>query len=294
MKKHVLLSVLATISVAHAKNGDATQVGRTETQVITCGLQFPGATQWEALQSVEVKNSEARLFGQSRNFKYAFSVAGKTGLGKITDLETNNSVVAKGAIEMLSHGGRTAAPTPAAINPLRRGDDDGRDGQKEREGGFDLAINSAQGNIVTLKCENHKQKTTPNSPAMASVTTGALWADAVVQAVPSVANCAEADYVTVPAGTPSFTVTTKGSTYSPRCLKVSKGTKVLIEASPAHPLQGIEAAAGTVANPIFDELGATSNTKTVDFTAPGFFGYYCVAHGSDRGQGMAGSIWVIE
>jgi plastocyanin len=285
-----LIFLLAALNGAQAQTLGTQPRDRRETQTITCGLQFPNATALEAVQSIEVKNSEARLTGESRNYKFTFSVAGKTGLGKITDLETGSSATAKGAIEMLSHGGRSGLQN---MTVLRRGDDDDRDGENEKEGSFDLAINGRQGNLVTLKCESHKQKQMipaflSNPSENTTVRTMALPISAAL------AGCSEKDYIEVPATTVTYTVATKGSTYSPRCLKIHKSTKLIIEATASHPLQGIESAPGTTLNPIYDELGATSNTKNVEFPTAGIFGYYCVAHGNDRGEGMAGSIWVID
>lgn len=291
MKKLLLTVSLMGISVAQAL-ALAESGGDTRTQTITCGLQFPGAAQLESIQSVVVQNGEARLIGQSRNYKYGFSVAGKTGLGKITDLQTGYSVVAKGAIEMLSHGGRGAV---RQVVSLRKGDDDGQDHIGEREGGFDLAINSDSGNLVTLKCENQKSpKKATAQVSSAGVVFQSEVQDVGVLEVPVVARCKETDYVDVPANSPNFMITTKGSSYTPRCLRIHKGTNLKIEASGMHPLQGIESLAGAAANPIYDELGATSNSKTYLFSNLGVFGYYCVAHGNDRGEGMAGAIWVVE
>lgn len=111
------------------------------------------------------------------------------------------------------------------------------------------------------------------------------------QAIPTVANCTESQYVVATATTAQ--VPTRGSSYTPRCLKVKKGTAVTIGASSHHPLQGILMQDGSV-NPIFDEFGGAVSPKTVVFNEVGVFGFYCVAHSDDLGTGMGGAIWVVE
>jgi plastocyanin len=105
------------------------------------------------------------------------------------------------------------------------------------------------------------------------------------------AGCTDADYVTVDR---NIVVTTVGSSYSPKCLKVKVGATVLIAASTIHPVQGKENSANQPVNPIFDDLGAKVSNTNFTFTNGGEFGYYCVAHGTEAGRGMAGSIIVVE
>lgn len=102
------------------------------------------------------------------------------------------------------------------------------------------------------------------------------------------ATCAASDYVVLQG--PAVHIAVSGTTYTPKCSRIKRGTKVTIDAAPQHPLQGIQAAG--IVNPIFDELGGAVAPKTVTFAQPGAFGFYCVAHGDDTGAGMAGSIIV--
>jgi plastocyanin len=109
-----------------------------------------------------------------------------------------------------------------------------------------------------------------------------------------VANCNQQDYVDVIPGNAPFTVVTQGASYSPKCLRVKKGTSLNIQASSRHPLQGIPDSTSDLANPIYDELGGAVTTKTYTFNDVGVFGYYCIAHGNDLGEGMAAAILVVE
>jgi len=103
-----------------------------------------------------------------------------------------------------------------------------------------------------------------------------------------IGGCAPGDFVADPGGAVRIAVNGRG--YTPKCLKVKKGTVAVFEASSEHPLQGV-ATAGVV-NPIFDELGGAVQPKTVTFTQAGTFAYFCVAHGDESGAGMSGAIMV--
>lgn len=81
-----------------------------------------------------------------------------------------------------------------------------------------------------------------------------------------------------------------GSSYSPKCLKVAAGTAVTLPGSGFHPLQG-QADVNGVANPFRADAESEANV-THTLTTPGFYGYYCTAHGQPSGTGMAGAIWV--
>ena len=120
--------------------------------------------------------------------------------------------------------------------------------------------------------------------ALAALATSPAYAFDVV------ARCQQSDYVTVDGNT---RIAFAGSSYTPKCITIKKGTTVTIAASTVHPLQGILAADGS-ANPIFDDLGGAVQNKTVTFDEAGIFGYYCVAHSDDQGNGMAGAIQVVE
>ncbi|MGC4119660.1 MAG: hypothetical protein QM765_34835 [Myxococcales bacterium] len=75
--------------------------------------------------------------------------------------------------------------------------------------------------------------------------------------------------------------------YSPKCLKVAAGQTVTFSGSFSfHPLSQ---ACGP-ADVITDTSSGTS--KSFVFAEPGTYGYYCTAHGSAAGSGMAGSILV--
>lgn len=104
-----------------------------------------------------------------------------------------------------------------------------------------------------------------------------------------IAGCALGDFVT--ATGPVATVAIQGRGYSPRCLKVAKGTKVLIQASSHHPLQGILNSVGAD-NPIYDDLGGAVTDSNFQFNETGVFGFYCLAHSDDQGNGMGGAILV--
>ncbi len=81
-----------------------------------------------------------------------------------------------------------------------------------------------------------------------------------------------------------------GNTYSPKCLKLKAGTTVTFAGSfTPHPLQ---------------QTCAPTDTRTITttrsggeaaflLTDAGDLGYYCIAHGSKAGAGMAGAIQVI-
>jgi plastocyanin len=77
--------------------------------------------------------------------------------------------------------------------------------------------------------------------------------------------------------------TTNSDTYSPRCLRVTAGTTVTIEASGTHPLS--PRSGGSPGNPI----PSTSNNASVAFTTPGFYPFECTVHGDG---GMTGVVWV--
>jgi plastocyanin len=96
------------------------------------------------------------------------------------------------------------------------------------------------------------------------------------------AGCTDAAFVTI-AGQQQ--ITTAGHTYAPKCLRVKVGTAVTIAGSNVHPLQGVGAD-----NPIFSAAGPSTSAKTVTFTKPGVYGFYCENHGDEQGNGMAGAI----
>lgn len=109
-----------------------------------------------------------------------------------------------------------------------------------------------------------------------------------------VAQCQEQDYIDILPGNSIFTIALQGSSYTPKCLRIKKGTSIAIQASSRHPLQGIPDLDSNLVNPIYDELGGAVENRTYTFNDVGVFGYYCLAHGNDAGQGMAGAIYVTE
>jgi plastocyanin len=109
----------------------------------------------------------------------------------------------------------------------------------------------------------------------------------------AVAPCpVEADYTTG-TGTVAFGFLgmPAGFSYDPKCLAIDAGSSVTFSGSfVAHPLYP-SAQRGTRANnPI---RGVSSgDSAVVEFPNPGFFAYFCGAHGAaDDGSAMAGVIW---
>jgi plastocyanin len=91
-------------------------------------------------------------------------------------------------------------------------------------------------------------------------------------AVPNYAECTEQDFVD--SRDAQVTVEFQGSSYTPACLKVKRGTQITIPASAKHPLQAASDFDG-VANPIRSEGGDRSTDFTFTADVLGFFGYYC-------------------
>lgn len=81
-----------------------------------------------------------------------------------------------------------------------------------------------------------------------------------------------------------------GSRYSPSCVRVRFGQAVVFTggAFADHPLRQ---ACGPVRN-VVTANGGTSATLVMN-RAIGVFGFYCSAHGSSGGSGMAGAIEVV-
>lgn len=103
------------------------------------------------------------------------------------------------------------------------------------------------------------------------------------------AGCTEARFVV---GAATNQINTNGANYTPRCLKVKKGSAVTIQASERHPLVGAPAINNAV-NPFeTGTLFKASQTRVMD--SVGSFGFYCEAHGDAEGDGMAGLIVVEE
>jgi len=84
---------------------------------------------------------------------------------------------------------------------------------------------------------------------------------------------------------------TVGFNYAPACLKVAPGATVTFSGDFAtHPLIPSTIRITASSNPIV--MTTTGTTKSITFAAPGFYGYFCGAHGDDQGDDMYGVIWV--
>lgn len=101
-------------------------------------------------------------------------------------------------------------------------------------------------------------------------------------------SCEPHEYVSMEGS--QVTVSISGRGYSPRCLKVQRGTTVTIQASERHPLQGIASENGPN-NPFVRGTEAT-RPETHTLVEPGKYGYFCTDHGDSHGSGMAGEILV--
>jgi plastocyanin len=82
-----------------------------------------------------------------------------------------------------------------------------------------------------------------------------------------------------------------GLNYSPACLKVAAGATITFSGDFAtHPLTPSISRTTVTSNPIVSTESGT--TKSFTFVTPGFYGYFCLQHGTDEGVAMAGMIWV--
>jgi hypothetical protein len=109
---------------------------------------------------------------------------------------------------------------------------------------------------------------------------------------PEYAGCKESDFVTVEG--PEVKIEFQGSSYEPACIKVKKGTRVILPASQKHPLQGSVDFEDLV-NPIRKTDGAYLADLTMVADAVGYWGYYCTRHADpETGDGMGGLVWIVE
>jgi plastocyanin len=84
---------------------------------------------------------------------------------------------------------------------------------------------------------------------------------------------------------------TLGFNYAPACLKAAPGATITFGGDFAtHPLAPSVSRTTPGPNPIASTNSGT--IKTFTFDAPGFYGYFCLEHGTDDGIAMAGMIWV--
>jgi plastocyanin len=112
--------------------------------------------------------------------------------------------------------------------------------------------------------------------------------NAFAASVPTVAGCSSSDFVD---GLPANQITTAGTAFTPKCLRVKAGASVTIEASDHHPLKAMPDL-GSDKNP-FADASTFTTPQTRVFNSPGVFGYFCTRHGDDEGDGMAGAIVVV-
>ncbi len=115
---------------------------------------------------------------------------------------------------------------------------------------------------------------------------GGVWHD-VHQDI-DVAGCKLADFVEVD----NATINASFGFFTPKCLRVKKGTSVTINASNSHPVSSMNDVLG-FANPLRN-LGRQTTKFSQQFLEPGIFGFFCEHHGDINGSGMAGAIEVVE
>jgi plastocyanin len=91
-------------------------------------------------------------------------------------------------------------------------------------------------------------------------------------------------------GEATVTITASDDVYDPPCIRVTAGTQVTIGASDSHPL------AAAPCSPD-DFVGAPASgiatTGSYPVATAGIYGYWCTAHGTPSGAGMAGAIQVV-
>jgi len=101
----------------------------------------------------------------------------------------------------------------------------------------------------------------------------------------SFAGCAS--YVDATANDAGRTVSFTSFQYVPKCLRIAAGQSVTFSGSFAvHPLKQACGPAAVIAPT------ASGSSATFVFEAPGAYGYFCSAHGTEGGSGMAGSVLV--
>jgi plastocyanin len=84
---------------------------------------------------------------------------------------------------------------------------------------------------------------------------------------------------------------TLGLNYSPACLQTTPGATITFSGDFAtHPLIPSTIRITQSSNPIV--MTTSGTTASFIFNAPGFYGYFCGAHGDDQGDDMSGVIWV--
>ncbi len=74
--------------------------------------------------------------------------------------------------------------------------------------------------------------------------------------------------------------------YDRPCIRIRAGTSVTIENSGTHPLRAASC------SPADSPILAAPTASTFTFDHAGHYGYYCLAHGTNAGEHMAGMIIV--
>jgi len=82
-----------------------------------------------------------------------------------------------------------------------------------------------------------------------------------------------------------------GLNYAPKCLKVAKGATVTFTGTfSSHPLA--KSTRGNAADNPIPDMTNTGTSLPVTFPKSGFYPYFCMFHGTDAGDYMAGVVWV--
>jgi plastocyanin len=85
----------------------------------------------------------------------------------------------------------------------------------------------------------------------------------------------------------SRVITFRDYEYTPKCLRVRAGQSVTFQGDfVVHPLR-----TSCAPERVLLESSGTSTTFTMRL--PGFYGYYCLDHGNEIGQAMAGAVEVV-
>jgi len=110
-----------------------------------------------------------------------------------------------------------------------------------------------------------------------------------------VAPCNTVDAYTVATGAPVGITFDNTLTYTPKCVKILPGWTVVFTGNGTnfgiHPLNPSASRGNAADNPITEVISGTTS-PAFSFTKPGFYGYFCIEHGTDEGAGMAGVVWV--
>jgi plastocyanin len=110
-----------------------------------------------------------------------------------------------------------------------------------------------------------------------------------------VAPCNSTDDYTVATSAPVGITFNNTLTYTPKCAKILPGWSVVFTGDATdfgvHPLFPSSSRGDAADNPITQVLSGTTS-PVFTFSKPGFYGYYCIEHGTDSGSGMAGVVWV--